>query len=377
LAGFGAAATFLSASVSAQDATGRIVGNITDQSGSLIVGAKVTVQNTNTGSIQQTESDKEGFYQVLSLPIGTYTVTVESDGFRKQVFERQTLQINQSLRLDAKLAIGQTSETVEVTDQVTNIETVNQTVGATVIGPAIQQAPLNGRNVLDLAKLQPGVTETNGDSTAAGTFSIAGGRTDSVTFLLDGALNNDLLDNGVVFNPNPDTIAEFRILESNYSSEYGRNGGGVVSVVTKSGTNEFHGSAFEFLRNDALNANTFFNKVDGLDRDVLKRNQYGGTLGGPIRRDKLFFFVGYQGQRLSSSQNGGNTTLYTPAELNGDFSNGGTPGNCPDADPGVAAFLQSHSFFQADPASAACAILDPSKFAPVSKKYIAAGLFPT
>jgi hypothetical protein len=372
-----AAAHFLAVGAKAQDATGRIVGNITDQSGASIAGAKVTVQNTNTGSMQETESDKDGFYQVLSLPIGTYTVTVESNGFRKQVFERQMLQINQSLRLDARLAIGQTSETVEVTDQVANIETVNQTVGATVTGPAIQQAPLNGRNVLDLAKLQPGVTETNGDSTAAGTFSIAGGRTDSVTFLLDGALNNDLLDNGVVFNPNPDTIAEFRILESNYSAEYGRNGGGVVSVVTKSGTNEFHGSAFEFLRNDALNANTFFNKVDGLARDVLKRNQYGGTLGGPIRKDKLFFFVGYQGQRLSSSQNGGNTTLYTPAELNGDFSNRKAPGNCPDADLGVKAFLQTHPFFQADPASAACAIIDPSKFDPVSKNYIAAGLFPT
>ena len=221
LVGVSVATALFAAGANAQDATGRIVGNITDQSGALIAGAKVTVQNTNTGSVQETESDKDGFYQVLSLPIGTYTVTVESNGFRKQVFERQTLQINQSLRLDAKLAIGQTSETVEVTDQVANIETVNQTVVATVTGPAIQQAPLNGRNVLDLAKLQPGVTETNGDSTAAGTFSIAGGRTDSVTFLLDGALNNDLLDNGVVFNPNPDTIAEFLALEARVSSQSG------------------------------------------------------------------------------------------------------------------------------------------------------------
>ena len=142
---------------------------------------------------------------------------------------------------------------------------------------------MNGRNVLDLALLQPGVTETNGDSTAAGTYSIGGGRSDSVTYLLDGALNNNLLDNSVVFNPNPDTIAEFRILESNYSAEYGRNGGGVISVVTKSGTNQYHGSGFEFLRNDAFNANQFFNKNDPtneLPRDVLKRNQFGGTLAG-------------------------------------------------------------------------------------------------
>ena len=115
------------------------------------------------------------------------------------------------------------------------------------MGETIQRAPLDGRDVLDLAKLLPGVTETNDDSGAAGNYSIAGGRSDSVTFLLDGALNNNLLDNSVVYNPNPDTIAEFRLLESNYSAEYGRNGGGVISVVTKSGTNAWHGSAFEFL----------------------------------------------------------------------------------------------------------------------------------
>lgn len=365
------------ASTSAQDATGRIVGSVTDQSGAAVLDVKVTVRNVATDIIQNTTTDKDGFFQVLALPIGTYIVTFEREGFRKQVFERQTLQINQSLRLDPKLDIGPQTEVVEVREQAANVETVNQTVGATVQGEAVQQAPLNGRNVLNLALLQPGVTETNGDSSAAGNFSIAGGRTDSVTFLLDGGLNNNLLDNSVVFNPNPDTIAEFRILESNYSAEYGRNGGGVISVVTKSGTNQYHGSAFEFLRNDAFNANSFFNKVQGLDRDVLKRNQYGGTFGGPIKKDRLFFFVGYQGQRLTSQQVSGDFPVYTPAQLSGDFSNGGIPGNCPNADAGVAAFLQANPFFQANPTSAACAIIDPAKFDPVAQKYIAAGLFPT
>ena len=147
---------------------------------------------------------------------------------------------------------------------------------------------MNGRNVLDLALLGPGVTETNGDSSAGGSYSIGGRRSDSVTFLLDGSVNNNLLNNGVVYNPNPDTIAEFRILKSNYSAEYGRNAGGVISVVTKSGTNTFHGSGFDFLRNDAFNANSFFNKIDGLPRNDLRRNQYGGTLGGPIKKDRLF-----------------------------------------------------------------------------------------
>jgi hypothetical protein len=180
-------------------------------------------------------------------------------------------------------------------------------------------------------------------------------------------LNNNLLDNSVVFNPNPDTIAEFRILESNYSAEYGRNGGGVISVVTKSGTNTWHGSAFEFVRNDDFNANTFFNNENGLSRNVLKRNQYGGTFGGPISipklvngKDRFFFFVGYQGQRLSLQNTTGEGTVFTPAQLNGDFSGvqgGFQPGNaCPNADANVAAFLQANPSFQPNPASAACAV---------------------
>ena len=361
----------------AQDATGRIVGNVTDQTGAVIVGAKVTATNLGTLISHDTISDKDGFFQILSLPIGSYKVTVEHTGFRRQVFDREALQINQSLRVDAKLEVGQMSEVIEVSGQAANIETVNQTISMSVVGETIQRAPLNGRNVLDLAKLQPGVTETNSDNTSAGTYSIAGGRTDSVTFLLDGALNNNLLSNGVVYNPNPDTIAEFRILESNYSAEYGRNGGGIISVVTKSGTNDWHGSAFEFLRNDAFNANSFFNNLNGLPRDVLKRNQYGGTIGGPIKKDKFFFFVGYQGQRLSAQQATGQGTVFTPAQLNGDFSGGGTPGNCPNADTGVAAFLQANPYFQSNAAAAACAIIDPTKINTVSRNYIAAGLIPT
>jgi hypothetical protein len=360
-----------------QEATGRIVGNVTDQTGAAVVGAKVIITNLGTRITRSTVSDKGGFYEVLSLPIGAYKVTIEMPGFRKQAFENQALQINQSLRLDARLEVGQSTEVVEVSGQAANVETENQTVGVSIVGETIQRAPLNGRDVLDLAKLVPGVTETNDDSGAAGSYSIAGGRSDSITFLLDGALNNDLLSNGVVFNPNPDTIAEFRILESNYSAEYGRNGGGVISVVTKSGTNQWHGSAFEFLRNDAFNANTFINNAESLPRDVLKRNQYGATFGGPIKRERAFFFVGYQGQRLSEQQSSLLNTVYTPGQLMGDFSGGGSPGNCPNADPGVAAFLQTNPYFQANAASAACAIIDPTKFDPVAQNYISKGLIPT
>ena len=361
----------------AQEAKGRIVGYVTDPSGAAMVGAKVTVINAGTHSSQQTATNQSGFYEVLALPIGTYNVSIEMPGFREQLFNSQALQINQSLRLDARLTLGKRDEIVEVSDQAANVETVNQTIGTSIVGETIQRAPLNGRDVLDLAKLLPGVTETNDDSGAAGGYSIAGGRSDSVTFLLDGALNNNLLDNSVVYNPNPDTIAEFRILESNYSAEYGRNGGGVISVVTKSGTNTWHGSAFEFLRNDAFNANTFFNNANGLSRDVLKRNQFGGTVGGAIKKNKAFFFVGYQGQRLSQQAATGLGTVFTAAQLNGDYSGGGAAGNCPNADSGVAAFLQANPYFQSDPNQAACAIIDPTKINPVAQNYINKGLIPT
>ena len=277
------------------------------------------------------------------------------------------------------MQVGTSEEVVDVAGTAAGVETVNSTLGQSITSRPIVDLPLNGRNALQLALLQPGVTETNDDNTSSGTFSIAGGRTDSVTFLMDGGVNNDLLDNGVVFNPNPDTIAEFRILQNNYTAEYGRNGGGVISVVTKSGGNQFHGSAFEFLRNDALNANSYFNKnpnlnPDPLPRDVLKRNQFGGTLGGPIVKDKLFFFVSYEGQRLTAKVNPSNygdtstTQVFTNAQLQqGDFG----------GDPGVAAFLAANPYFLAPGTTADQAIIDPAKFDPVAKNYIAAGLIPS
>jgi hypothetical protein len=357
----------------AQNAAGRIIGNVTDPSGGSISGATVTVTNVATQISQQVTTDKDGFYQAIALPIGTYSVTVERDGFQRQIFENQALQINQSLRVDAKLSIGQKNETIEVKEQVGGIETVNHTIGGTVVGEAIQQAPLNGRNVLNLALMQPGVTETNPDNTSAGGFSIAGGRSDSVTYLLDGGVNNNLLDNSVVLNPNPDTIAEFRILESNYSAEYGRNGGGIISVVTKSGTNQWHGSGFDFLRNGALNANTFFNNLQGLPRDPLKRNQFGGTFGGPISiphvvhgKDRFFFFVGYEGQRLTDTQATGNVQVFTPAELNGDFH----------TDPAVVSFLQTHPFFAVDNTTQP-GVINTATFNPAAQQYITKGLIPS
>ena len=275
-------AAFLPFALHAQDATGTVAGVVTDPAGAVVQNAKVAVTNVGTKITKDTLTDNRGFYQVSHLPIGNYQVTVESTGFAKETSSPSALDINQTLRVDLKLQIGTVSNTVTVDSQASTVETQSSTVGGTVTGQAIFELPLNGRNTLDLLATQPGVTATNPDSSAAGSYSIGGGRTDSVTYLLDGGLNNDLLSNSVVVNPNPDAVAEFRVIESTYSAEYGRNAGGIVSIVTKSGTNSLHGTAYDYARNDFFDANDFFFNQQNIPRAVLKRQQYGLTVGGPI-----------------------------------------------------------------------------------------------
>ncbi len=370
----------------AQDANGRIIGVVTDPSGSVIPHAKITVTNTQTNVSNETTAGDDGSYQVLLLPIGTYRVAVEAQGFRKSVTNPQTLEINQSLKLDIKLEVGSTAETVQVEATATGVETTNATVSNTINANEIINAPLNGRDVMALAFTMPGVTPTTtavpGGSGAAGTFSINGARPDSITYLMDGGVNNDLLSNGLVLDPNPDAIEEFKILTNNYNAEYGRNAGGIVSVVTRSGTNTFHGSAYDYVRNGDLNANTFFNNQAGLPVDPLKRNQFGGTVGGPIyipkivnARNRVFFFVSYQGQRQTDLTSTSKTVVFTPAELNGDFSHGNASGTGPD--PLVVAFLQQYPFFQGNPTLASQGVIDPTKINASSTAYIKAGLIPS
>lgn len=364
----------------AQESTGKILGTVTDQNGAVVPDVKVTVTDVATKIGRETTTDKEGNFLVISLPIASYKVTAEKQGFRKSVTAQQQLLINQALRVDIRLEAGAVTEVVEVSAAGAVIETTNATLGQSVTSRPLVNLPLNGRNVLSLALLMPGVQETTGPN--SGGFSVAGGRGDSITYLLDGGVNNSLLNNLIVLNPNPDTVAEFRILTSNYTAEYGRNGGGIISVVTKSGTNSIHGSAFEFLRNDALNANTFFNNRNGQPREVLKRNQYGFTIGGPVvipkiidGRDRFFFFAGFQGQRIVQTQTGGPTPTFTPAELTGDFSRSNTSRTGPNAD--VVAYLQANPFFQPNASLRAQGIIDPSKINTIAKNYIKAGLIPT
>src|SRR6185437_11340570 len=355
----------------AQDTTGKITGVVTDATGAIVPNATVTVTNAATNISHSTTTNAAGLYQVLQLPIGLYRVTAQAPGFAQTTIASKTaLEINQTLRIDVQLQLGKVSGEVTVEANASQVETENSTVGATVIGQAIFELPLNGRDTLDLLKTQPGVSATNTDSSAAGNYSIGGMRTDSVTYLLDGGLNNDLLNNGAVADPNPDAVAEFRVLENNYSAEYGRNAGGIVSVVTKSGTNQFHGTAYDYLRNNFFDANSFFNNQQNLPVPVLKRNQYGGTIGGPIIKNKLFFFFSYEGQKQTSLvTTPGKVTAFTPAEAAGDFSQSAG------ADL-VASFLQNNPYYQADPDLAAQGIIDPTKIDPVAKAFFAHNLLP-
>jgi hypothetical protein len=358
----------------AQDATGKIAGNITDASGAVVPGATVVVTSLDTQTTKQAKTNSQGFYQVLQLPIGHYEVSAEAAGFSKSTSRpANPLEINQTLRVDLTLEVGPTTTNITIESRPGNVETGNSTVGGTVTGEAIYELPLNGRDVLDLLATQPGVTPTNPDNTGAGNYSIGGGRTDSVTYLLDGGLNNDLLDNSVVVDPNPDAIAEFRVLQSTYAAEYGRNAGGIVSVVSKSGTNQFHGTAYDYVRNTDFDANDFFNNQQDLPRAILQRNQYGATFGGPLVRNKLFFFFSYQGQKQTQVQLEGKVQTYTPAEAQGNFSqavNGGP-------DPNVVAFLEANPYYQPNPTLAAQGIINPASIDPVAQAYFKYGLIPT
>jgi Carboxypeptidase regulatory-like domain len=358
----------------AQDATGRIVGTVYDQQGAVIPAVQITVTNTATRNVRTATTDREGYFHILALPIGNYKVAAEHTGFRTVISAEQKLLINQALRIDIKMEVGAENQTVEVGADAAPVETVNPTLGQSITGRTLINMPLNGRDTLNLALLQPGVTESDDDDYGAGNYSIAGGRADSVTFLLDGGLNNDLANNGNVLDPNPDAVAEFRLLTSGYTAEYGRNGGGIISVVTKSGTNQIHGSLFEFLRNRVLDANDYFNIPLGIPRLDLKRNQFGATLGGPIVKDQGFFFLAYQGQRQVQAVPDVDVPVFTPQELQGDFSNSSTGGS---PDQGVVRFLTANPYFAAPPNGVANAMIDPTKFDSVAQAYINAGLIPS
>ena len=358
-------------------------GTISDSTGGVLPGVSIVALNVDQGLKRETQTDRYGSFAIPLLQPGNYVVSAEKEGFAILEVAELVLHVGDVRSLQLVLPVAKVRIQIRVNDRTGGVETVNPTLGQVVTGDVIRNAPLDGRDVLTLAILQPGVLPVNSDALTLTGFTVGGNRTDSVSFLLDGAHNNDLLSNGITFNPNPDTIAEFRVLTSNYTADFGRNGGGVITLATKSGTNSLHGTAYDYLRNEALDANTFFNKNNGKRRPILKRNQFGGSLGGPLTvpgilqgKDRAFFFVSYQGERQAEEIPSGGGKTFTPAELQGDFSQSTQHctgiQSCPD--PGVVQFLTQNPFFALD---AAHAKINPSAIDPIARNYINAGLIST
>ena len=296
--------------VRAAEVTANLLGTVRDASGAVVSGAKVSLTNTQTNVSQTTESAQDGSYSFTLVPVGKYRLSVEKSGFRKYVQEGIILQVNQNAKQDIALQVGAATETIEVTGDVTQVDTVTATLGSVETQRRIVDLPLVERDTFQLGLLQAGVFAPDPDDGSLNPFSVGGQRSESLTFLIDGVDNNDFLGNNAVVDPNPDAVQEFRILTNNYGAEYGRTSGGIVNQVIKSGTNSFHGGVFEFFRNDDLNARNYFQPT----RTRFNRNLFGGTLGGPIRKDKTFFFLSYQGSRRIEGQVAPVLTVLSPEQ---------------------------------------------------------------
>ena len=300
--------------------TGTILGQVADPSGAAIVGAEVVAQNTGTGLERQTTTNETGFYIFNALPTGPYLVTVASAGFSTYSRSEIEVSVAQNSRVDAEMQVGAVTETVEVAADAVRVDTRETMLGATMDNDRVQNLPLNGRNVLQLATLLPGVGRsvlrtTIPDGRGGNTFSVSGSRINENNVLLDGASLSGGMWNRSQNLPSPDTLSEFRVITNTYGAEHGRASGGVFTAVTKSGTNQVHGGVWEFLRNDKLNARNFF----APSKPSLRQNQFGAKLGGPIVRNKTFLFGSYQGLR-TRQQSILTSFPLTSAERQGDFS---------------------------------------------------------
>lgn len=316
----------IAASVQAQT-TGSIYGRVTDTNGAWLSEAKVTLTHSETNLARTATTDAEGSYNFRLLPAGSYTIAVVSQGFRPYQQQGIELQVQANLRLDLSMEVGTVSDHVTVTAVTPQVETASSTLGKVVEQSRIVDLPLNGRNFLQLGVLQAGVVApvpginvigSGTNNTPGGTnvnFSVNGMRITSNNHLLDGVNNVEPISGAAMIVPSPDSLREFRILTNAYGAEFGRAGGSIVTVLTRSGSNRFHGSVFEFLRNDRFDARNFF----APQAPALKQNQFGGTFGGHFVKDKTFFFGSYEGFRQVK---GNPTTTNVPSMLvrQGDFS---------------------------------------------------------
>lgn len=307
----------------AQSTGGRVRGTVTDSSGGAVTGATVTLVNTATNVTREATTSATGEYLFLEVPVGSYQIEVNQQGFKKFTRKDIVVNLNEVISVDIPLQIGSSTETVEVTGEPPVVDTTSTQLGAIVNSRDATQLPLNQRDVYQLLQLQPGVQSQLGNdlfygSDKAGVVTVNGGRGRSNNYSVNGGDGNDLFANLPAVQPSADSIEEFRVITNNFDAEYGRNSGSVVNVVTKSGTNDWHGSAFEFFRNKVLNAKGFY---DPVKPDSIQ-NQFGATFGGPIKKDKTFFFASYEGRRIKLGKSSNPVLLPTAANQAGDFSDG-------------------------------------------------------
>ncbi len=317
-----------------QEVTAAIVGTVTDPSGAPIKGANVRATDTERGTVWSAETNESGSYNLLRLPIGSYGVKATAPGFQTTEWPPFALVLNQTARVNVQLKVGKISETIEVSGAAPVLQTENAEVGTVLDARTNDNLPLATRNYVQLTLLTPGTVSVDphsmnlGSNTAeeGGRPYINGNREQSNNFLLDGVDNNQASDNLLAFTPSPDAIGEFNLITQNAPAEFGNYNGGIINAVIKSGTNNYHGDVFEFFRNDIFNANKWENGLKAgtpggvLPTPKLRWNMFGATFGGPIVKNKLFFFTDYQGGRLDYPASSSFITVLTPAEIGGNFS---------------------------------------------------------
>ncbi len=310
-----------------QSTFGSIVGAVSDATESVVPGAKLTLINLATNESRSTVADSAGLYQFLNLLPASYRLQAEHPGFKQFVWEPVVVGVQQTVRIDVRMLLGSVTETVEVKSITPLLQPATSSLGEVVERRKVEDLPLNGRNPLALVALVPGVVPQGFSQDAPavpnfyawGNFQIGGAMANQSEAMLDGGSLHGSLMNGVRFVPTEDTIQEFKVQTNNLSAEFGHTAGGIINLTSKSGANTMHGSLFEFFRNEVLDANNFFNDAKGVGKPAFTQNQFGGTLGGAVRRDKLFFFGSYEGFR----QRRGRPFLLTVPTLEqreGDFS---------------------------------------------------------
>jgi outer membrane receptor protein involved in Fe transport len=342
------------ATLSAQGASGRIVGRIADPTGAVLAGAKITLLNEATGISRDAKANDSGDYSFIEVAPGAYTVQFELAGFKKNVQKSVIVDVNQVVTLNSTLQIGGSQETVEVTSEAPQVDTTSTQLGAVINDRSVNELPLNARDTYQFLQLQPGVQAQLGSSgtlfagtSDVGSVSVNGGRTRANNFNVNGGDANDQFVNTPTIQPSPDSVEEFRIITNTFDAEYGRNSGSVVNLITKSGGNTFHGNLYEYLRNTDLDARGY----PDTSKPQLNQNQFGGTFGGPIKKDRSFFFLSYEGHRTRDGVPGQLLNVPTSAEFGGNFSDAGgfpaptanSPGAGAISDPFVAAVLNGRT----------------------------------